>query len=915
MEVLATVGATAVTNMVTNAATSDGITRIMNFEDNHELLRVKMRELQALKDHVKRRITIAENNGLTRTPVVTEWLDRVEEINQEVILIQEQGSRLIEQRCCLACCYPRNWWRRYILGKRMSMMLTTVVELNGKGSFEIVADSSDPGLVQVLPESETVGLDEVFDKVWKLLGEDEVNIMGIYGMGGVGKTTLLKKLNNAFINEPDKFDVVIWVVVSKEFSIRKVQKDIGRRMGLEWKEEEDQRAKAERIFNMFRKKRFVIMLDDIWEPMDLEVVGIPSPRASHNNSKLIFTTRSEDVCGGMVCDKRVKVHVLEWNQAWILFQKNVGQEALGSHPEIPKLAEEVANECRGLPLALIAIGRAMTSKKTPPEWRNAVKTLRKYASEFSGMEHNVLATLKLSYDNLENNIVKRCFIYISLYPEDNNIVIEETIQHWFGDGFLDDCEDIDDALDKGHDIIGILKAACLLESGDNEELEVRMHDLVRDLALWIGGECGKKKGKYVVQAGVGLTQTPNIESWKEAERISLMDNDIKDLSGAPECPYLLTLMLQWNWVLSSIATDFFQYMPRLTVLNLSQSVITNVPKSIGDLLQLRFLDLSDTAIESLPGELGNLVELRYLNLNFTYYLESIPRGMTSSFSRLQMLDIYYSGTAVEGNLCYPSVKELESLEHLRVLGITVTELPMLSMMLLSQKLSSCLRRLCILRCDGLTQLALSSLILGNLKKLHYLAIEDCLEMEELETNYVTEDNNMRLFASLKALHLSWLPKLKILWTETGTPITFVNLSYVDISSCNLLTDLSWLVLVPSLKYLVVKECAQVEEIILHSEFSRTMVENKTILSRLKKLYLDSMPKLKSISQVALSFPCLEIILVSNCPLLQKLPFAATSTKKPLLQIKGETIWWNALQWEDQNVKSSFQPFFQDFRGI
>ncbi|KAL5721792.1 mitogen-activated protein kinase kinase [Ranunculus cassubicifolius] len=908
MEAAVTAAVTSAAANVATVAATNSITRVTNFKENHESLRVKMSELKALHDQVKRRIKVAEDNALTRTAVVNQWLDRVEEINQKAILIIEAGSRQIEQRCCIVGCCPHSWWACYRLGKKVSEMLMTVEELCSKGSFDIVADNYSPSLVQVLPESQTVGLDELFDKVWNLLGKDEVKILGIYGMGGVGKTTLLKKINNAFCNEADKFDVVIWVVVSKELSIRNVQKEIGRRLGFEWIEEEEQTARTQRIFNAMRRKNCVVLLDDIWEHIELGDIGIPSPHDTLNKSKLVFTTRSEDVCGAMLCNERVKVSVLDWDQSWILFQKNVGQEAFRSHPEIPKLAEKVAKECCRLPLALIAIGRAMSSKKTPSEWKHAIKTLGKYAADFSGMEQNVLAILKYSYDNLENDSAKSCFIYFSLYPEDANVLKRDIIYHWIGEGFLDDCEDMDDAIEKGHDIIGSLKAACLLEKGFDEENTVKMHDVVRDLALWVARECGEKRSKFLVQAGVGLTQAPNVGSWKEAERISLMDNKIKELSRIPECSFLLTLLLQWNFDLIGIAPNFFQYMPCLRVLNLRGVGIEKVPESVCGLIGLRFLDLSNTKIKELPEEMRNLVELRYLRLQGTHLLKNIPGGMISHFSRLQLLDFNISGVLVEGS---PSIEDLESLEHLRELGITITESQMLSSVLLSQKLSSCITDTCITKCKGLTKLALapSSSILKNVKKLRTFQIKGCYEMEELEINSATENNNMRLLASLKGLIIDDMPKLNISWI--CTPIHFGNLSDVRIWKCDLLKDLAWLALVPFLEYLDLENCSQVEDIILHSEFSKTMVDNQTIFSRLMFLTLKNLPKLKSICQLVLPFPCLEHITVIQCPLLKKLPFASSSTKKPLLQIEGQTEWWNALQWEDQIVNSSFQPFFSE----
>ncbi|KAL6137736.1 hypothetical protein ACLB2K_063025 [Fragaria x ananassa] len=59
-----------------------------------------------------------------------------------------------------------------------------------------------------------------------------------------------------------------------------------------------------------------------------------------------------------------------------LFQEKVGKETLSVDPDIPELAEIVAKECGGLPLALVTVGQAMACKKTPQEWNLAIQILK-----------------------------------------------------------------------------------------------------------------------------------------------------------------------------------------------------------------------------------------------------------------------------------------------------------------------------------------------------------------------------------------------------------------------------------------------------------------------------------------------------------------------------------------------------------
>ena len=75
---------------------------------------------------------------------------------------------------------------------------------------------------------------------------------------------------------------------------------------------------------------------------------------------------------------------LEEAEALSLFQAKLGKDTLNSHPDIPKLAEMVAKECKGLPLALLVISRAMASAKTPEEWERKRHMLRKCPKNVSG---------------------------------------------------------------------------------------------------------------------------------------------------------------------------------------------------------------------------------------------------------------------------------------------------------------------------------------------------------------------------------------------------------------------------------------------------------------------------------------------------------------------------------------------------
>lgn len=298
-------------------------------------------------------------------------------------------------------------------------------------------------------------------------------------------------------------------MVSKDLQHEKIQESIAKKIGLfneSWKRKSLQ-EKAQEIFKIMSNKKFVLLLDDIWELVDLAQMGLPIPSRTTTSNKVIFTTREYEVCGQMEAHRSFKVNCLQYEDAWKLFEEKVGSETLDSDPNIPELAETVCKECGGLPLALITVGRAMASRKTPREWEHAIEVLRSSAFKFSGMEKRVFSRLKFSYDYLPDNASRFCLLYCSLFPEDYKIFVEDLIDCWICKEILDEYDGLG-ARNRGYSIIRTLLHACLLE--EEEDDCVKMHDVIRDVALWIPSTIDNEKEKFLVLAGVGLVEAPGI---------------------------------------------------------------------------------------------------------------------------------------------------------------------------------------------------------------------------------------------------------------------------------------------------------------------------------------------------------------------------------------------------------------------
>ncbi|CAA6668638.1 unnamed protein product [Spirodela intermedia] len=430
--------------------------------------------------------------------------------------------------------------------------------------------------IQHVPEfsADLAVMDQIstyFLEVGGYLNDDNIGIIGIYGMAGVCKITLLQNINNKFPQiGAGGFDVVIWIIVAKDSRVSTIQELIGNRLGLS-------------LSGEAKYPRFLLLLDDVWEKFDLSHLGIPPPAAG-NKCKIILTTRSRE---SFVMEK-------------------VGSEVELQSPPINALVKIVVKKCGGLPLALITVDRSMAYARSVEEWEDALHNLLETPQQVRGMEDEVLSLLKFSFDRLGDENVKNCLLYCSLYPEDYEINVKELIEYWIGEGFLytANSESVVRARKRGHAVLTTLFSACMLETTPVISTEhgvritlskyrVKMHDVVREMCLWLTGGEFDKSNTYLSCAGY-RDIVPRCELRRDARRISLMDNAGRiQLSKIPPCPNLQTLL--WK----SPFMPPFKLMPGLRVLDLSGSRVQSLPDVIGLLSELRCLKLKNIGIETL----------------------------------------------------------------------------------------------------------------------------------------------------------------------------------------------------------------------------------------------------------------------------------------------------------------------------
>ncbi|XP_028083314.1 disease resistance protein RPS5-like [Camellia sinensis] len=207
----------------------------------------------------------------------------------------------------------------------------------------------------------------------------------------------------------------------------------------------------------------------------------------------------------------VVVELLPEKEALNLFMSKVEEGQTVLAPEVKEIARKVAKECTGLPLAIIALAGSMSGVNDIHEWKNTLNQLISSTKQISDIENVVFELLKFCYSRLKDEKLQYCFLYCALYPQDHIIPRKELTEYWISEGLITEVNSIEVMFNNGHTILNKLINTCLLESMKIHMIEcVRMHDLIRDMALKIT----KTSPRFMVQSGEGLERVP-YTNWSE----------------------------------------------------------------------------------------------------------------------------------------------------------------------------------------------------------------------------------------------------------------------------------------------------------------------------------------------------------------------------------------------------------------
>nr|GMC47078.1 probable disease resistance protein At1g12290 isoform X2 [Ipomoea batatas] len=547
----------------------------MGFDENLETLKAEVDQLLREEKDMEAKLKDLERGGQKkRKQGVEGWLEGVDKLKTNFETLKEsiQGGGFIMKNA-----------RKLIKAEELQGMTESVKKLREEGRNNTVEPTLDVSTAYELNVDQLPGTtsETNLDKIYKLVEDENVRSIGVYGMGGVGKTTLAKHIHNRILRN-DPCANVYWVTVSHDFNLRKLQNDIAKSAGVRLSDDENEVKRAAILRNHLVRNNVVLILDDVWDNISLENLGVP-PRVE--GCKLILTTRLRDVCWRIGCQELFQINVLNEEEGWNLFKEILVQDGcIVLTDVIEKYAKQLAKKCGGLPLALNIAAASMRGVNDDRIWSNAINNFQNASLQLEKMEKGL-------------------------------------------------CQDID----RGHSILKKLVDVFLLEG---EEMYVKMHDLMREMAL--------KISKFMVK--FELVEIPEEKHWTvELERVSLNSSTLNEIPNdfSPRCHKLSTLNLRnlYGWVtcINEIPESLLLYMSQLRVLDLGYNYkLKCLPNSISNLENLCGLFLQGcTHISCLPA-MKKMKELRVLNIEYCAGIRELPQDMESLVS-LQYL--YMRGTS------------------------------------------------------------------------------------------------------------------------------------------------------------------------------------------------------------------------------------------------------------------------------
>ncbi|XP_030959627.1 uncharacterized protein LOC115981550 isoform X3 [Quercus lobata] len=855
-----------------------------HYSSNIDNMKEQAEKLGELRERVKNSVDAGIGNCGENKADVNRWLENVDVIMGKVRKVVEDEAKA-KIKCSYGICL--NLKLRHELSKKAKKIAKDIDEVLENGGVGKVCNMDYMSFNSRMP---------TLNGLTVALGNVNINMIGVWGMPGAGKTTLVREVVWQAKNEK-LFDKVAMATVTQSPDLRQIQGEIADMLDLKFDDVETVPGRATRLRERVeRNKKVLVILDDIWNKLDLEAIGIPC-----NGCKILLTSRDRDILScDMNTQENFELDVLPQHEAWSLFEKMVGDSLKDSN--LRSIATQVAEVCAGLPLALVTVATALKNKSLF-EWKDALQQLRRPSPvHLTRMQDSIYSKIELSYKHLGSPVVKCFFLLCSQMGP--TIFYMDLVKYCFGLCLFPGILTLEEARNKVYTLVRSLKDSCLLLEDPRTSNYVRMHDLVRDVIL-----IAKAENVFSMRDDDPV-KWPDEDALKMCTSISVCSRDIHELPGGLLCPKLKFLYVHGRDRDFKISETFFKGMRELKVLDLTKMRLSSLPSSItllanlqtlcldqcvlkdiaviGELKNLEILSLLSSKLTHLPQEIGLLTHLRLLDLSDCTILEVIPPNVLSNLIQLEELYVGNSFTQweVEGlNNERASLAELKHLSPLTTLEVHIPYANMLPKDLLFEKLqrykifvgdawdwsdkhensralklklntSFHLERGIKMLLNGIENLCLDELkgvksVIYELDMTGFQQLKHLHVQNNDEIKYIINSRRMVMsnvvFPVLETLSLKNMINLEEICHGQIPSASFRNLSIMKVEHCQKLKFIFSSTIakgLPQLQELVIQECSIMGAIIIKEE-GEIEDRDMILLPQLRHLELHQLPKLVS----------------------------------------------------------------------
>ncbi|XP_034695656.1 putative disease resistance protein RGA3 [Vitis riparia] len=678
-------------------------------------------EIQSLTDtlQVVRAVVADAEKRQVKEELVKVWLQRLKDIAYQMDdVLDEWSTSLLKSQIeraespsmskkkvssCIpspCICFKRVAGRRDIALKIKDIKQQVDDIANQSNGFNFTSRFSNEEpqrliTISAVDISEVCGRDKDRDTILRqLLGEScEQNlgpyIISLVGLGGVGKTTLAQLAFNLHEVEAH-FDIRIWVCVSDPFIPVRIFRDIFEALYEKPSEVHNPEVLQKKIQACIDGKKFLLVLDDVWnEDYQLWEQLKNCLKCGGRGSRILVTTRNESVARMMRSTYMHSLGSLPLEQCRALFsQIAFWGKSTDKIEELEEIGKKIADKCKGLPLAVKALGSLMQSKNNKEDWENV---LNSEMWELDVFEKELSPALLLSYYDLPPPL-KQCFSYCAVFPKDRTIQIDDLIKLWMAQSYLNSKSD------RGMETVGReyfenLAARSFFQDFEKDEegniVRCKMHDIVHDFAQFLtNNEC------LIVEDDCENLKT-NLSRQKGRHATVIVHGSTRSSFSVKNARNLHTLLVVSNgYRIDSFPLDSFQQFKYLRAMDLSKDTsIKDLPSQVGEFIHLRYLNLSYCErLETLPETISELCNLQTLNVRYCLRLRKLPQGIRSlinlrhlqiragfsilrglpkgvgRLTSLRTLSCFIVGDENGSDVC--KIEEMRNLKELRELEIT-----------------------------------------------------------------------------------------------------------------------------------------------------------------------------------------------------------------------------------------------------